>query len=549
MKAPVTLRLDATRPDQFTRDRALEVNRSIYEWRHLPGLPAFCKGLPEPEVVPRFQAARFDYDLGVSGAQIAISTIAYIRDKARHSKLSHFDDLYTLRRKPDVATRWRTDAEFARQRIAGTNPLLIQRIHAMPANFRVTDEVLAGVLPAPHNMETLLGEGRLFLCDWRELEGAPTALGRFLTAPMALFWSNDKNDLMPLAIQLGQGMTPEESVIFTPADEPWLWLTARTHVQSADAAYHEVVIHLLRTHLMMETVWVSVCRGLPPQHPVHELLAPHFFGTININHKARTEMIVPGGPIDEAISVGSEGAYWLISESLKTLKWEDLDPMQNLDQREVEDSSILPDYHYRDDATRLWDAIGDYTAEVLRIFYPSDDAVAADDELQVWAQELADPDRAGIKGLPGPQGRFEAFEDLHAVVCQVIFTVSCEHSAVNNGQYDIFGYIPNAPGAMFLPAPTDKRRSNEGEFTYALPTMKAATIQLTLVHLLSMPSLSTLGEYPREFFQDEPRVRVAIDRFRSNLDQITIDIHQRNAGLKVPYTYLMPTNVACSINA
>jgi arachidonate 15-lipoxygenase len=532
--------------DRYARERALQQNRLQYRWLHLAGLPPCVDGLPAAERGSRFDSQSFDYDIGVSLASAAISAIGWTLDKRDVTRLRHYEQLYSLRKKPDVASRWQEDEEFARQRLNGTNPLQIQRCTEVPKHFAVTDERVRPVI-GDHTLASLAGTGRLYLCDWAELEGVPTNLGRFLTAPMALFWVDDRRALMPLAIQLGQSIATAP-VVFTPADERWLWLTARTHVQTADAAYHEILTHLFRTHFAMETVWVALARSIPPQHPVHELLAPHFAGTIDINDKARNELIVPGGAIDEAISVGTDGSYWLINQALRSFTFDDLDPQRDVALRGVDDIDLLPGYHYRDDTLRLWDVIGSYVDELLRVFYPDDATVAGDEELAAWAHELSSDDGGRLRGLPLTEGRFARFADLHHVVRQVIYTASCEHSAVNNGQYDIFGYVPNAPGSVYLPPPTTLAPSCEGEFVYALPPLRSVDVQMTLVHLLSRPPMSRLGWYPSEWFRTEHRVHEALDRFRDGLDQIAIDIEERNRTSVVPYTYLDPVQIAVSIN-
>lgn len=545
----------AQNADHFARERALAVNRTVYAWDRLPGLPAFCKGLPELEKPPRLQSERFLNDIANSVFEAVTAKRSFAKALKSKDQLDAYSHLRPRGPLPSVTDRWQQDAEFARQRLNGVNPIQIRRLDSMPAHLAVTDERVRSVLAEGETLDQLMGDGRLFLCDWPGLVDTPVTLGRFLTAPSALFFTDSTGTLMPLAIQLDRTATyrPEfdredPPVVFTPADERWLWLTARAHVQSADAAWHECVVHLFRTHLIMETFWVAANRGLSPQHPIHRLLTPHFDGTISINHKARTELIVPGGPIDDAISVGTDGAYWLISQALDSFDFSDLDPIADLVNRQVDDRVALANYHYRDDATVIWHAISDFTEELLRCFYPDDQAVIDDVELQEWARELTDPACGGIVGLPVTDGRFDSLADLHTVIRQIVFTVSAEHSAVNNGQYDIFGCIPNSPGAIYLPHPTTLAPSSEGEFTYGLPPFKAAEVQIMLVHLLSQPTLTHLGDYPPEYFQGITPARICIDRFRKRLDGIMTDIRDRNDTLAVPYTYLDPAFVAASID-
>lgn len=134
------------------------------------------------------------------------------------------------------------------------------------------------------------------------------------------------------------------------------------------------------------------------------------------------------------------------------------------------------------------------------------------------------------------------------MVSRIIFNCSVEHAAVNNGQYDQLGWIPNTPGAMFLPPPRDRTPVSESYFVYALPEGLAVGEQLTLVHLLSKRSHRPLGTYPDTFFLDQEEARNAVDRFRARIEDIGRDIQARNLQLPVPYLYLQPWLVSRSID-
>jgi hypothetical protein len=69
-----------------------------------------------------------------------------------------------------------------------------------------------------------------------------------------------------------------------------------------------------------------------------------------------------------------------------------------------------------------------------------------------------------------------------------------------------------------------------------------------LVHLLSAPPMSRLGEYRPEFLREHREVRAMIDRFLVALDAIAFRIDDRNKQIDVPYTYLQPANIANSIS-
>jgi len=534
----------ADRFERAVRERTLFAQREAHQWVHAPGQPPYCRDLPPAEAFTAAKNRWMTIDLVESVADMALAMVT--RLFKNNDTVASFKRYYPLRPVPGVAQRWMRDEEFARQRLDGINPYLLRLATELPAHFPVTDDTLRGVVPPGTRLDQLLAEQRLFLLDYEILHGLTPVFGRFCVAPMALFWRDDQGRLMPLAIQLGQSPA-EAPVIFTPKDEHWTWLLARSFVQCAEGAYHEVVAHLCRTHLVMESVWVATARSLPLQHPVYQLLQPHFSGTLDINHKARTSLLAPGGPIDESIAIGAEGSLTLLGLAYERWDFDATCPRLDLQRRGLDNAELLPGYHYRDDALALFGAIEGFVAELLRLYYPDDAAVQADVELQAWAQELQSPEGARIRRLPLSEGRLASFDQLHHVVARIIFNCSVEHAAVNNGQYDQFGWIPNTPGSLYLPPPRDHRANNEASFVYALPEGLAVGEQLTLVHLLSKRTQHPLGTYPDTFFVGEHAARAALDRFRARLDDIGRGIQERNRQLAVPYWYLQPWLVARSI--
>lgn len=535
----------ANKFEKAERERYLFLQQQDYTWVHAPAVPAFCKGVPPGEKFTKTKNAYMAMDFVESVANIALSSV--IRLFKHNDTLASFKRYYPLRHIPDVASRWMEDEEFARQRLDGINPVLIKLATEIPEKFPVTDEIVRGIIPECTSLEQLIAEQRLFLLDYEILHGLEPRLGRFCVAPICLFWKNDLGQLMPLAIQLGQSPA-EAPVIFTPKDDKWVWLMARTFLQSADGTYHEVVAHLTRTHLAMETFWVAACRTLPPQHPLHVLLKPHFTGTVEINYEARHSLIAPKGPIDETIAIGAEGSLTLVGLEYERWTFDTTNPIKDLENRGLLSEDVLSGYHYRDDALKLFSTIKTYVNDLLRVYYPDDETVQQDSELQSWGRELSSKEGGRIKGLPVQKnGGIGTFEALHAIVSQVIFVCSVEHSAVNNGQYAQLGWIPNTPGAMYLEPPKDRSPREEANLVYALPGAHAVGQQLTLVHLLSAKTLTPLGMYAPDFFNGVMPARNAIDRFRGSLDDIGREINERNKGLEVPYRYLQPWNIARSI--
>lgn len=531
-------------PGRSERRQQLEQARSEYGWRREAGLPPHVRELPEAEKFDDERDARMIWDIAATVANLGLGVLDTLLDRDGRAEIEDYDWLYEIREKPSVAQRFRRDDEFGNQRLAGVNPVLIRRCNRIPDHFPVTDELVAGLLAPNETLESARKEGRLYLSDYRPIGGTPVVPGRYLTVPLCLLYVNPRRRLVPIAIQLEQD--PSAGPIFTPRDPPWLWLTVKTFVQCADAHFHEVTSHLLRTHLVMEPFAVATARRLSRRHPVNALLRPHFKDTMAINWGARTSMLAPGGPIDNTMSAGAAGCIELLKSAYAKWRFDEAVLETDLKARGVDDPDLLPGYHYRDDTLRVKGAIDEFVGGILERYYPTDIEVQADPELQGWARELVSPEGAEVRGLPG-NGAIETRALLREILSEVIFTCTAEHASVNNGQYDMFGFPPNVPGAMYAPPPTTKQELDEETFVKMLPDRRPSAHQFGMVHLLSMPTDDPLGRYDRTFFLGDAQIHELAARFRLRLREISQQIQERNKGLEVPYTYVDPQQVAQSI--
>lgn len=59
----------------------------------------------------------------------------------------------------------------------------------------------------------------------------------------------------------------------------------------------------------------------------------------------------------------------------KTMNWSSYDLPKVLKDRGVDDPEKLPNFHYRDDALKLWHAIKGYITKILSFYYHSDEDI------------------------------------------------------------------------------------------------------------------------------------------------------------------------------
>ena len=65
----------------------------------------------------------------------------------------------------------------------------------------------------------------------------------------------------------------------------------------------------------------------------------------------------------------------LMKKYYKTMNWSSYDLPKVLKERGVDDPDKLPNFHYRDDALKLWCAIKEYITKILSFYYHSDEDI------------------------------------------------------------------------------------------------------------------------------------------------------------------------------
>uniref|UniRef100_UPI00398F6E96 polyunsaturated fatty acid lipoxygenase ALOX15B-like n=1 Tax=Pristiophorus japonicus TaxID=55135 RepID=UPI00398F6E96 len=446
-----------------------------------------------------------------------------------------------------VAKHWKEDTFFGYQYLNGSNPVLIKQCTAIPSKFPVTDEMVSPSLGPNTSLQHELQKGNIFIVDYEMLTGIPAHIingnQQYLEPPMCLLYSNPENELIPIAIQIKQEPGPQNPIFF-PNDSKYDWLLAKIWVRHADMQLHQLVSHLLKTHLFAEVFSIATLRKLPNAHPIFKLLMPHLKFTLNINTAARRLLIVEGGVFDRAFSTGGIAKVQILQRALAQTTYASLCLPEDLAIRGVEK---LPNYHYRDDALKIWFAINRFVESIVDVYYKNDASVQDDYETQEWVAEIF---TEGFLARPssGIPTSFCTKAELTKYLTMVIFTCSGQHSAVNAGQFDWGSWMPNNPSTMQKPPPTEKGKVGITDILCTLPRAGQTAIVLATIHLLSKtsPSSLKLGTYVEERFT-EAAPQACIKKFQTDLLQIQREIETRNEGLELKYGYLLPNLIENSV--
>jgi arachidonate 15-lipoxygenase len=471
-------------------------------------------------------------------------------------ELEDYEELFPLLPKPTSIKNWQSNTSFAYQRLAGANPMVIRGITSLPANFPVTDTIFQKAMGPDKTIASEAAAGNLFLADYAPLYNL--TLGSYqrgmkvVTAPLVLYcWRarglRGQGGLVPVAIQLYQDPTLPNQRIYTP-DDGFNWLMAKIFVQIADGNHHELVSHLTHTHLVTEAFVLATATELALNHPLAMLLRPHFQFTLAINSLAESELINPGGFVDRLLAGTLEASIDLIKSSYhqRLENFADYALPRELELRQVNDTSRLPDYPYRDDALLIWQATETYVKDYLSLYYTSDADVNEDTELKAWAQKLMSTEGGGVKKLVS-EGELDTLAKLVEVVTQIIFIAGPQHAAVNYPQYDYLAFSANIPLAGYQSPPKANEEVDLDYILRLLPPQAQAAYQLEIMQTLTAFQFNRFG-YPSKNSFPDPRTFPILATLQAKLKAIENEIDRRNLSRFEPYIFLKPSRIPNSIN-
>ncbi|XP_061565149.1 polyunsaturated fatty acid lipoxygenase ALOX15B-like isoform X1 [Cololabis saira] len=537
---------------RYAREQELKQRQEDYRWDvYLEGIP-HCIKAKNPLLLPcevRFsftKTTEFLFTASTGLAELGLKGLTFY--KRRWKDIDDISNVFYCKKTSKseyVKQHWEEDAFFGYQYLNGVNPLLIRRCTALPSNFPVTDSMDSHHARCSLNDE--IKKGNVFLLDYKNMDGVQANVvngkKQYLMAPLVLLQKTPDNKMIPIAIQLKQ-QPGEDNPIFFPTDSKHDWQVAKIFVRSADFNEHQLNTHLLRTHLLAEVFAVSLLRNVPMVHPLYKLLIPHTRYTLQINFLARNLLISKVGVFTRYAASGGEGMVTILRRSLSSMTYSSLCIPDDIPERGLED---VPNFYYRDDGLKLWDIIHRFVQGTLGYYYKNDSEVQRDSELQKWISDIFEHGFLSQACTGIPQ-KFTTVAEMVKFVTMVIFTCSAQHAAVNSGQYDFGGWMPNTPITLQLPPPTKKGTTDKHTMLKTFPDVKTTAQGMSTMWLLSRQSSDfvPIGKYPEDHFCEETPRKVIKD-FQGELEVLSTVIKVRNRSLELPYTYMDPLEVENSV--
>ncbi|KAI5326440.1 hypothetical protein L3X38_035514 [Prunus dulcis] len=485
---------------------------------------------------------------------------------------------------------WRTDEEFAREMLAGVNPVNISLLQEFPPasklnpkvygdqTSRITEQDIGNKLDGL-TVHEALKQNKLFILDHHDalmpyLRRINSTSNKIYASRTVLFLKSD-GTLKPLVIELSLPHPDGDqfgriSKVYTPAEEGVegsIWQLAKAYVAVNDSGYHQLISHWMNTHAVCEPVVIATNRQLSVVHPIYKLLHPHFRDTMNINAFAR-QIVINAGGILETTVFPSRYAMEMSSVVYKDWVFTEQALPADLIKRgvAVKDANsphglrlLIEDYPYAVDGIEIWFAIKTWVEDYCSFYYKTDDIIQEDTELQSWWKELVEEGHGDKKDEPW-WPKMQTREDLVETCTIIIWTASALHAAVNFGQYPYAGYLPNRPtlSRKFMPekgTPEYKELESSPD-TVFLKTITAqlqTVLGIALIEILSRHSTDEvyLGQRDTPEWTADTEPLKAFDKFGRKLAEIEDRITSMNndeklknrvGPVKMPYTLLFPTS-------
>jgi arachidonate 15-lipoxygenase len=301
--------------------------------------------------------------------------------------------------------------------------------------------------------------------------------------------------------------------------------------------------HLHDTHLAMEPFAVAMDRTMSRLHPISLLLQPHFKGMVAKNAQARDYLLAPViGPVQRVLGLTLDGAKAVVDRAAARWSFPAHALPQWLRDRGLDDRQALPEYPYRDDGLVIWNAISAFVTDYVKHTYTDDGQITGcDTELQRWLAEV----RAHEGGRRPSVPAVHTLTELAAVLTQILWTCSAQHSAVNTAQWDYMAFVPNMPGSAYARPLPSAQGAGETQLARILPGGDAAVDQTNLMWKLAGFAFDRLGRYRTVFH--EPWA-TDVRRFGERLAAIEAELATADGRRRLKYDFLRPSRIISSIN-
>eukprot|EP00656_Telonema_subtile_P001108 TRINITY_DN10523_c0_g1_i2.p1 TRINITY_DN10523_c0_g1~~TRINITY_DN10523_c0_g1_i2.p1 ORF type:complete len:489 (+),score=90.85 TRINITY_DN10523_c0_g1_i2:80-1546(+) len=297
------------------------------------------------------------------------------------------------------------DDYFVQQRLRGANPNAMRALTSKDRHLvnQALHKRGSGQLPDAN------ATYELYVCDYTFLSNYSSQLpeeGPYVPAPLAVF-QYSKGKFTPTAILFDSAGRYEGAMLYDhdkAREGHWelakTWEFAKMCVRVADWIMHELGAHLTLTHFVTEVSILAARRNLPKEHPVFQLLRPHFHETLPLNALARKDLVP--NIIAHKLTPFTDAQCESVCKAI-FFQWRFEDHYADRDLAIRQVNGLPADlYPYGETARQVWNILKKYVTSVLTSLESVDPAKKPwvhDGAITAFLKDLAD-EHIGFAGFP-----------------------------------------------------------------------------------------------------------------------------------------------------
>ncbi|KAI0487059.1 lipoxygenase [Xylaria cf. heliscus] len=522
------------------RAAAIDVKRKGWQYSNYPmGVAYYPTGTLANKTIAKDQESWLPPILELQGhiSEEGPKALANINAKGGLNKLEDYANLYDGQWEnafpdgpfPGMLTNFTDDRLFSMMRLSAS-PYRIKRVKPSDSLLFPVDNAAAitGL-----SLQQLKAQGRLFLEDFSEMkELDPT--DKFGAGSQSYFYIHPKSgDFLPLAIRPLVKGRENSALVYTPKDEPTDWMLAKLIMNSADL-WHTTWSHITMSHSAAELPYLAAIRTLSDSHPVLAIINRIEKTPWNIR-----PLLEAGVESGAAPTAGPQYYAWT---SISGRTWanqvyssgETANFQSNYYRTFLENQGLinspygpaLKSFPFYEDASVVTEAIRDFMTAFVNSYYPNDQAVAQDSEIQAWRRET---DAAKVYDFPKSIATRKTLIDI---LTHQTYLGAVVHGVMStNGAIGDTTSLPFAPAGFRQPIPTKKGVTDIMSF---MPTAEGAVWQVSTYAAANRAAWRDTNETVSYMFADEamlsrmnPSVRAAAAKFQDSMNAFSKEVRAR----------------------
>ena len=244
-------------------------------------------------------------------------------------------------------------------------------------------------------------------------------------------------DLAPVHIETALGVEKPDSAG---------WDAAVRLAMCSLTSHASMVRHFNWLHLTGGPVFEAVTRNrLPVDHPVRRLVWAHVFGTHGGNDLVTEILMSEGGEFESIFSLTHSGICQLFEATTGEFDLAAINPRMDAARRGVADLAVPTPAH--DNRVGLYDVFLSHAERYLGVYYASEDALADDEALGAWIDDLDERLPHGVRSIVGEDAT--TMTGVASLLATVVYLATVEHEITGSGLWDYQLWSDTSPVRVY----------------------------------------------------------------------------------------------------